>query len=101
MLGELMNMMAKLVSFDDLVSILEDHIKMYKEGHKNGKDFLIKTCSLIMTKSLQESGINVGNEFERYKKSLEESNNDSEENSIPKDMPEDLKELYSKIKRGE
>lgn len=96
MLGELMNMMAEMASFDELVSVLEDHIKMYKEGRKNGKDFLTKTCSLILTKSLQESGVNMGSEFERYKESLKESKNDS----IPEDMPEDLKELYSKIKRG-
>lgn len=96
MLGELMNMMAEIASFDDLVAVLEDHIKMYKEGRKNGKDFLTKTCSLILTKSLQESGVNMGSEFERYKESLKESKNDS----IPEDMPEDLKELYSKIKRS-
>lgn len=96
MLGELMNMMAEMASFDELVSVLEDHIKMYKEGRENGKDFLTKTCSLILTKSLQESGVNMGSEFERYKESLKESKNDS----IPEDMPEDLKELYSKIKRS-
>lgn len=100
MLGELMNIMAEMASFDELVEVLEDHIKMYKAGRKNGKDFLTKTCSLILTKSLQESGVNMGSEFERYKKSLKESKNDSEEDSIPEDMPEDLKELYSKIKRS-
>lgn len=102
MLGELMNMMAEMASFDELVAVLEDHIKLYKEGRKNGKDFLTKTCSLILTKSLQESGVNMGSEFERYKESLKESKNDSdsEEDSIPEDMPEDLKELYSKIKRS-
>lgn len=100
MLGELMNIMAEMASFDEIVTVLEDHIKMYKEGHKNGKDFLTKTCSLILTKSLQESGINMGNEYEKYKKGLKESKNDSEEDSIPEDMPEDLKELYSKIKRN-
>lgn len=102
MLGKIMDMVAEMASFDDLVSILENHVKMYKEGHKNGKDFLIKTCSLILTKSLQESGVNLSSEFERYKKSLEESKNDSdyEEDSLPKDMPEELKELYSIIKRS-
>ena len=106
MLGELMNMMAEMATFDELVAVLEDHIKLYKEGRKNGKDFLTKTCSLILTKSLQESGVNMGSEFERYKESLKESKNDSdfeedsEEDSIPEDMPEDLKELYSKIKRS-
>ena len=95
-----MNLMAEMASFDELVEVLEDHIKMYKEGRENGKDFLTKTCSLILTKSLQESGVNMGSEFERYKQSLKESKNDSEEDSIPEDMPEDLKELYSKIKRS-
>lgn len=100
MLGELMNIMAEMASFDELVAVLEDHIKMYKEGRKNGKDFLTKTCSLILTKSLQESGVNMSNEFEKYKKDLKESKNDFEEDSIPENMPEDLKELYSKIKRS-
>lgn len=100
MLGELMNLMAEMASFDELVAVLEDHIKMYKEGQKNGKDFLTKTCSLILTKTLQESGVNMGSEFERYKESLKESKNDSEEDSLPEDMPEDLKELYSRIKRS-
>ena len=95
-----MNLMAKMASFDELVSVLEDHIEMYKEGHKNGKDFLTKTCSLILTKSLQENGVNVGNEFERYKEGLKESENDFEEDSIPEDMPEELKILYAKIKRS-
>lgn len=100
MLGELMNIMAEMASFDELVAVLEEHIKMYKEGHKNGKDFLTKTCSLILTKSLQESGVNMDKEYEKYKKGLEESKNDSEEDSIPEDMPEDLKELYAKIKES-
>ena len=95
-----MNIMAEMASFDELVAVLEDHIKMYKEGRKNGKDFLTKTCSLILTKSLQESGVNMSNEFEKYKKDLKESKNDFEEDSIPENMPEDLKELYSKIKRS-
>lgn len=94
MLEELMNLMAKVASFDEIVSVLEEHIKMYKEGHKNGKDFLTKTCSLILTKSLQESGIDIDDEYDKYKKSLKESKNDS----IPEDMPEDLKEIYYKIK---
>jgi hypothetical protein len=98
MLGELMNLMAKVASFDEIVSVLEEHIKMYKEGHKNGKDFLTKTCSLILTKSLQESGIDIDNEYDKYKESLKESKNDSKKNSIPEDMPEDLKEIYYKIK---
>ncbi len=100
MLGELMNMMAEMASFDELVAVLEEHIKMYKEGRKNGKDFLTKTCSLILTKSLQESGVNMDEEYEKYKKGLKESENDSEEDSIPEDMPEDLKELYAKIKES-
>ena len=95
-----MNIMAEMASFDELVAVLEDHIKMYKEGRKNGKDFLTKTCSLILIKSLQESGVNMSNEFEKYKKDLKESKNDFEEDSIPENMPEDLKELYSKIKRS-
>ena len=99
MLGELMNMMAEMASFDELVSVLEEHTKMYKEGHKNGKDFLTKTCSLILTKSLQESGVNMNDEYEKYKKGLKESKDDSEEDPIFKDMPEELKRLYSKIKR--
>ncbi len=100
MLGELMNIMAEMASFDELVAVLEEHIKMYKEGRKNGKDFLTKTCSLILTKSLQESGVNMDEEYEKYKKGLKESENDSEEDSIPEDMPEDLKELYAKIKES-
>ena len=95
-----MNMMAEMASFDELVMILEDHIKMYKEGHKNGKDFLTKTCSLILTKSLQESGMDIDNEYEKYKKNLKESKDDSEEDPIFEDMPEDLKRIYSKIKRS-
>jgi len=100
MLGELMNIMAEMASFDELVAVLEEHIKMYKEGRKNGKDFLTKTCSLILTKSLQESGVNMDEEYEKYKKGLKESENDSKEDSIPEDMPEDLKELYAKIKES-
>lgn len=100
MLGELMNIMAEMASFDELVAVLEEHIKMYKEGRKNGKDFLTKTCSLILTKSLQESGVNLDKEYEKYKKGLKESKNDSEEDSIFEDMPEDLKELYAKIKES-
>lgn len=102
MLGELMNMMAKMSSFDELVMILEDHIEMYKKGHKNGKDFLTKTCSLLLLKSLQENGVDMDDEYEKHKKSLEESKDDSasEEDPIFEDMPEDLKRLYSKIKRG-
>ena len=100
MLGELMNIMAEMASFDELVAVLEEHIKMYKEGRKNGKDFLTKTCSLILTKSLQESGVNMDEEYEKYKKGLKESKNDFEEDSIPEDMPEDLKELYAKIKES-
>ena len=95
-----MSMMAEMSSFDELVMILEDHIKMYKEGHKSGKDFLTKTCSLILTKSLQESGMDMDNEYEKYKESLKESKDDSEEDPIFEDMPEDLKRIYSKIKRG-
>ena len=100
MLGELMNMMAKMSSFDELVGVLEEHLKMYKEGHENGKDFLTKTCSLILTKSLQESGVNMEDEYEKYKESLKESKDDFEEDPIPEDMPEELKILYSKIKRS-
>ncbi len=95
-----MNMMAKIASFDELVSVLEDHIEMYKEGHENGKDFLTKTCSLILTKSLQESGVDVDSEYEKFKKGSKEPKNDFEEDSIPEDMPEELKILYAKIKRS-
>lgn len=50
MFEALIKKIAKVAPWEALLSILRDHIHLVETGAPHGKDFLVKTCFLILAK---------------------------------------------------
>lgn len=46
--------MRDMLSWEDLIMILKEHIALAESGAPNGKDFLAKTCLLVVAKYNKE-----------------------------------------------
>lgn len=51
---KLINLMRDMLSWEDLIMILKEHIALAESGAPNGKDFLAKTCILVAAKHDKE-----------------------------------------------
>lgn len=51
---ELINLMRDMLSWEDIIMILKEHIALAESGAPNGKDFLAKTCILVVAKHSKE-----------------------------------------------
>ena len=52
---KLINLMRDMLSWEDLIMILKEHIALMESGAPNGKDFLAKTCLLVAAKYNKET----------------------------------------------
>ena len=51
---KLINLMRDMLSWEDLIMLLKEHIALAESGAPNGKDFLAKTCLLVVAKHNKE-----------------------------------------------
>lgn len=57
--------LAKALSYDEIVALLIEHIKLYSSGSPKGKPFLERTCSLLIAKSLIDAGVEIKDDSEK------------------------------------
>ena len=51
---KILNLMRDMLSWEDLIMLLKEHIALMESGAPNGKDFLAKTCILVAAKHNKE-----------------------------------------------
>lgn len=51
---KLINLMRDMLSWEDIIMLLKEHIELAESGAPNGKDFLAKTCILVAAKYHKE-----------------------------------------------
>lgn len=54
MIEKLIIMLAKSLSWDELIVLLKEHIEAYERNDTYGKEFLAKTCMLVAMKVKME-----------------------------------------------
>lgn len=51
----IINLMRDMLSWEDLIMLLKEHIALMESGAPNGKDFLAKTCIIVAAKHDKEN----------------------------------------------
>ena len=52
---KIINLMRDMLSWEDVIMLLKEHIALMESGAPNGKDFLAKTCILVAAKHDKET----------------------------------------------
>ena len=51
----IINLMRDMLSWEELIMLLKEHIALMESGAPNGKDFLAKTCIIVAAKHNKET----------------------------------------------
>lgn len=91
--NKLMEMFAKLMTYDEIVGLVEEHILLYKSKDPKGRSFLSQSCALLMIKEITEAEelTSMEGELDQFKRSS---------NSNESKVNRDIQELMNLLKNG-
>lgn len=92
--NKLMEMFAKLMTYDEIVGLVEEHILLYKSEDPKGRSFLSQSCALLIIKEITEAEeelTSMEGELDQFKRSS---------NSNESKVNRDIQELMNLLKNG-
>lgn len=91
---KLMEMFAKLMTYDEIVGLIEEHLLLYKSGDPKGRSFLSQSCTLLIVKEIMEAEEELTSREEELDQFKQSSN--SNESKVNRD----IQELMNLLKNG-
>lgn len=91
---KLMEMFAKLMTYDEIVGLIEEHLLLYKSEDPKGRSFLSQSCTLLIVKEIMEAEEELASregELGQFKRST---------NSNESKVNRDIQELMNLLKNG-
>ena len=91
---KLMEIFAKLMTYDEIVGLIEEHILLYKSKDPKGRSFLSQSCALLIVKEIKEAEEELSSmegELDKFKRAS---------NSNESKVNRDIQELMNLLKNG-
>lgn len=91
---KLMEIFAKLMTYDEIVGLIEEHLLLYKSEDPKGRSFLSQSCTLLIVKEIMEAEEELASmegELDQFKQSS---------NSNESKVNRDIQELMNLLKNG-
>lgn len=91
---KLMEIFAKLMTYDEIVGLIEEHLLLYKSEDPKGRSFLSQSCTLLIVKEIMEAEEELSSmegELDQFKQSS---------NSNESKVNRDIQELMNLLKNG-
>ena len=95
---KLMEMFAKIMTYDEIVGLIEEHILLYKSKDPKGRSFLSQSCTLLIIKEIAEAEEELASmegELDQVKQSMSNVSNSNESK-----VNRDIQELMNLLKNG-